>query len=102
MLSLEDLMQQRVTSVSRKPQRLSQAAVFVITAEDIHRSGVLTIADALRMVPRLDVARIDANKWAIQELMEYMIFEEQDFETLYLHKQMDIFLARKNHLNQAR
>lgn len=102
-LSLEELMQQRVTSVSRKPQRLSQAAaVFVITAEDIHRSGVLTIADALRMVPRLDVARIDANKWAIQELMEYMIFEEQDFETLYLHKQMGIFLARKNHLNQAR
>jgi len=66
-LSLEDLMQQKITSVSRKLQRLSQAAaaVFVITAEDIHRSGALTIADALRMVPGLDVARIDANKWAI-------------------------------------
>lgn len=66
-LSLEDLMQQKITSVSRKPQRLSHAAaaVFVITAEDIHRSGALTIADALRMAPGLDVARIDASKWAI-------------------------------------
>ena len=66
-LSLEELMQQKVTSVSRKPQRLSQAAaaVFVITAEDIHRSGALTVADVLSMVPRRDLARIYANKWAI-------------------------------------
>ena len=66
-LSLEELMQKTVTSVSRKPQRLSRAAaaVFVITAEDIRRSGALSIAEALRLAPGLEVARINANQWAI-------------------------------------
>ncbi|MBL8792429.1 MAG: TonB-dependent receptor [Planctomycetia bacterium] len=43
----------------------SPAAVYVITAEDIERSGQRTIPDLLRMVPGLEVARIDANKWAV-------------------------------------
>src|SRR5262249_51333915 len=43
----------------------SPAAVYVITAEDIRRSGMRTIPDLLRMVPGVDVARIDANKWAV-------------------------------------
>ncbi len=66
-LDLEELMQIEVRSVAKKPQKLSEAAaaVFVITADDIRRSGVLTIAEALRMVPGLDVARINANQWAI-------------------------------------
>lgn len=65
--SLEDLMNIEVTSVSKKEQRLSHtaAAVFVITQEDIRRSGATTIPDLLRMVPGVDVAQIDANKWAI-------------------------------------
>jgi iron complex outermembrane recepter protein len=56
-----------VTSVSRKPQKLSEtaAAVFVISNEDIKRSGVTSIPEALRMAPGVQVARIDANKWAI-------------------------------------
>ena len=56
-----------VTSVSRKPQKLQEtaAAVFVISNEDIKRSGVTNIPEALRMVPGIQVARIDANKWAI-------------------------------------
>lgn len=56
-----------VTSVSRKPQKLSEtaAAVFVISNEDIKRSGVSSIPEALRMAPGVQVARIDANKWAI-------------------------------------
>lgn len=66
-LSLEDLMDIRVTSTARRPQSVAEtpAAVFVITHEDIRRSGVTSIPDALRMVPGLQVARIDANKWAI-------------------------------------
>ncbi len=66
-LSIEDLMNISVTSVSKKPQRVSEAAaaVFVITREDIRRSGVTTIPDALRMVPGVEVASIDANKWAV-------------------------------------
>src|SRR5580704_17638492 len=65
--SLEDLLNIQVTSVSKKEQKLSQtpAAVFVITQEDIHRSGALNIPDLLRMVPGLDVAQINANTWAI-------------------------------------
>jgi iron complex outermembrane receptor protein len=66
-LSLEALMSLSVTSVSKKEEKLSQApaAVFVITQEDIRRSGVTTIPEALRMVPGMEVAHIDANKWAI-------------------------------------
>jgi len=66
-MSLEQLMNIKVTSVSRKPQKIADvaAAVFVITQEDIRRSGVTSIADALRMVPGLEVARIDSNKWAV-------------------------------------
>ncbi|MEW6490055.1 MAG: TonB-dependent receptor [Thermodesulfobacteriota bacterium] len=66
-LSLEDLLAVEVTSVSRKPQKLSDtaAAVFVITREDIRRSGATSIPEALRMAPGLQVARIDANKWVV-------------------------------------
>ncbi|MDY6974103.1 MAG: TonB-dependent receptor plug domain-containing protein, partial [Thermodesulfobacteriota bacterium] len=66
-LSIEDLLKLEVTSVSKKREMLSEAAaaVFVITQEDIRRSGATSIPEALRMVPGLQVARIDANKWAI-------------------------------------
>jgi iron complex outermembrane receptor protein len=60
-------MNMEVTSVSKKDQELSKAGavVFVITQEDIRRSGAANIPDLLRMVPGADVAQIDANKWAI-------------------------------------
>lgn len=66
-LSLEELMDITVTSVSKKEQKISQAAaaIFVITQEDIRRSGVTTIPEALRMAPGVEVAQVDANKWAI-------------------------------------
>jgi len=56
--SLEDLMNIEVTSVSKKEQKLSKtgAAVFVITQEDIRRSGATNIPDLLRMVPGADVS----------------------------------------------
>lgn len=65
--SLEDLLNIQVTSVSKKEETLSRAAaaVFVITQEDIRRSGATNIPDLLRMVPGLDVAQINANTWAI-------------------------------------
>ncbi len=57
----------RVTSTARRPQTVAEsaAAIFVITQDDIRRSGVTSIPEALRMVPGVEVARIDANKWAI-------------------------------------
>jgi iron complex outermembrane receptor protein len=66
-LSIEQLTQVEVTSVGRKDQNLSQvaAAVFVITAEDIRRSGVANVPELLRMVPGIQVAQIAANIWAI-------------------------------------
>jgi iron complex outermembrane receptor protein len=66
-LSVEDLMNVEVTSVSKKEQKLSQtaAAIFVITQEDIRRSGANNIPDLLRMVPGVNVAQINSNIWAI-------------------------------------
>jgi iron complex outermembrane receptor protein len=65
--TLEELANIQVTSVSKKEQELSKtgAAVFVITQEDIRRSGMMNIPDLLRMVPGVDVARVDSNTWAI-------------------------------------
>lgn len=66
-LDLEDLLSMEVTSVSKKKQQLNEtaAAIFVITQEDIRRSGVTSIPEALRLAPGIQVAKIDANKWAI-------------------------------------
>jgi len=66
-MSIEDLMQIEVTSASKKPQRVSDAAaaIFVITQEDLRRSGATSIPEALRMVPGLEVARINSGNWAI-------------------------------------
>ena len=66
-MSLEALMNIEVTSVSKKPEKqtAAAAAIYVISNADLRRWGVTTIPDALRRVPGLQVARIDANKWAI-------------------------------------
>ncbi|MBL0709412.1 MAG: TonB-dependent receptor [Colwellia sp.] len=66
-LDLEDLLAVEVTSVAKKKQKLNEvaAAVFVITQKDIQRSGVTSIPEALRMAPGIQVAKMDANKWAI-------------------------------------
>ncbi len=66
-LSLEQLLSVEVTSASRKAQSLSDvaAAIFVISAEDLRRSGVTSIPEALRMVPGVHVGRIDDNRWAV-------------------------------------
>ena len=66
-MSIEDLMNIEITLASRKQQKLfkTPTAVYVITNEDIRRSGASTIPDLLRMVPGMEVARINSNKWAI-------------------------------------
>jgi iron complex outermembrane receptor protein len=66
-LSLEELANVVVTSVSRRPERLSDvaASAFVITNEDIRRSGATSLPEALRLAPNLQVARADANQYAI-------------------------------------
>ena len=66
-LSLEDLLSVEVTSVAKRAQPLhdAAAAIFVLNQRDIRRSGASSLPEALRLVPGLHVARIDANKWAI-------------------------------------
>lgn len=65
--TLEDLLNMEVTSASKKEQAVfrTAAAVHVLTNEDIRRSGVASIPEALRLVPGLQVATIDGSKWAI-------------------------------------
>ncbi|WP_157616926.1 TonB-dependent receptor [Rhodanobacter sp. Soil772] len=66
-LSLEELGNIQITSVSKKPERLSDAAasVFVITADDIRRSGARNLPEALRLAPNLQVAEASAVGYAI-------------------------------------
>ncbi|MEQ1743571.1 MAG: TonB-dependent receptor [Candidatus Nitrotoga sp.] len=66
-LSLEELMQVVVTSVTKKEQTLRKtaAAAFVIQAEDIRRSGATNIPEALRLAPGVQVSALGNNKWAV-------------------------------------
>lgn len=66
-LSIEELANIQVTSVSKRPERLQDApaAVFVITADDIRRSGADTLPEALRLAPNLHVARINGYAYSI-------------------------------------
>ena len=66
-LTLDQLSNIQVTSVSRRAERLADASasVYVISADDIRRSGVTTLPEALRLAPNLYVARADANRYAV-------------------------------------
>lgn len=66
-MSVKELMQIEVSSVARKQQTLarSAAAVYVITREEIRRSGYGTVPDVLRLAPGLHVAQVGGHTWAI-------------------------------------
>jgi len=66
-MSLEQLMNVQVTSVSRRPQKLIEAAaaIQVISNEDIRRSGATSLPEALRLAGNLEVAQINSHDWAI-------------------------------------
>jgi iron complex outermembrane receptor protein len=66
-LTLEELSELPVTSVSGRPQSLrsAPASVYVITGEDIRRSGATSLPEALRLAPNLQVARLSASQYAI-------------------------------------
>ncbi|HUK47333.1 MAG TPA: TonB-dependent receptor [Terriglobales bacterium] len=66
-LTLEQLGNVEVTTTSKEPEQLwkTSAAVYVLTSEDIRRSGATSIPEALRLVPGVEVARIDSNQWAV-------------------------------------
>ena len=66
-LPLEDLLKIEISSASRKVQQVQEvpAAVFVISRDDIERSGARSIPEALRLAPGVEVARIANNRWAV-------------------------------------
>ena len=66
-LTVEELMNVEVTSVSRRAERLSQtaSAIQVVTQEDIRRSGASSLPEALRLASNLQVAQVDSRQWAI-------------------------------------
>src|SRR6266436_3082149 len=66
-VTLEQLGQIEVTTASKRPVKVSRtpAAIYVVTQEDIRRSGATSIPEALRLVPGVEVARIDSVKWSV-------------------------------------
>jgi iron complex outermembrane receptor protein len=66
-MSIEDLMNLEVTSGAKREEPLQRtaAAIFVITSEDIRRSGATNLPDVLRMAPGLEVAQVNGNVWAV-------------------------------------
>lgn len=66
-LSLEDLMNIEVVSVSKRVEKLAQtaSAIQVITRDDIRQSGVTSVPEALRLAPNLQVAQVNSSQWAI-------------------------------------
>lgn len=66
-LSLEQLGDIQVTTASKEPEKIWQtpAAIYVITQADIRRSGATSIPEVLRLVPGVEVARIDSDHWAV-------------------------------------
>jgi iron complex outermembrane receptor protein len=66
-MSLEELGNVEVTSVSKSAQTLTSApaSIYVITQEEIHRSGVLSVPEALRLAPNLQVEQINAQEYQI-------------------------------------
>ena len=66
-LSLEQLGNVEVTTASKEPEQVwkTPAAIFVITQDDIQRSGATSIPEALRLAPGVEVAQIDSSKWSI-------------------------------------
>jgi iron complex outermembrane receptor protein len=78
-LSLEDLMQVEVTSVSKKPQKLANvpAAVHVISADDIRFSGANSLPEVLRMAPGIDATRHSGNRWSVSARAFADVFAEK-------------------------
>jgi iron complex outermembrane receptor protein len=66
-LSLDQLFDLEVTTVSQKPESLSKtaAAIHVVTQSDLHQMGALSIPEALRDIPGVEVARVDSRQYAI-------------------------------------
>ena len=91
-VSIEDLMKIEITSAAKKEQRAEDvpAAVFVITQDDIRRSGLRSLPELFRLVPGMQVAQVNSNKWAISargfnDLFSNKLLVLIDGRSLYTH-----------------
>jgi iron complex outermembrane recepter protein len=77
--TLEELMSIEITPASRHEQRVEDvpAAVYVISRDEIRRSGITSIPELLRLAPGVQVAQINSNKWAVSA---------RGFNSLYSNK----------------
>ncbi|ORJ59833.1 TonB-dependent receptor plug domain-containing protein [Geothermobacter hydrogeniphilus] len=89
-LNLEELLNVEVTSAARRPQGIydTAAAIYVISQEDIRRSGATSLPEILRMVPGIQVARINSSVWAVSarglnDRFANKLLVMQDGRTLY-------------------
>ena len=66
-LSLAELGNVQVTTTSKEPEQIwkTSSAIYVLTQEDIRRSGATSIPEVLRLVPGVEVARINSNSWSV-------------------------------------
>jgi outer membrane cobalamin receptor len=66
-LSLDELINIQITSVSKKEEKLDDAAaaISVLNNDELRRSGATSVAEALRLIPGMDVAQINSSQWAV-------------------------------------
>jgi iron complex outermembrane recepter protein len=115
-LTLEALMNVEVTSVTKQRTRIADApaAIYVVTEEDIRRSGAVNVPETLRMVPGMTVSRVSASQWAVSsrgfhDLYNKSLLVVQDGRTLYnpffsgvLWDQQETLLADLNRIEVVR
>jgi iron complex outermembrane receptor protein len=97
-VSIEDLMKIEITSAAKKEQRAEDvpAAVFVITQDDIRRSGLRSLPELFRLVPGMQVAQVNSNKWAVSargfnDLFSNKLLVLIDGRSLYTHAFAGVF-----------
>lgn len=103
-MSLEELMNTKVISVSKREENYYDvaAAVFVITNEDIRRAGARSIPEALRLAPGVEVARVNSNQYAIAIRGQNDLFSDKllvlmDGRTLYTPTTSGVFWLTQNY-----
>jgi iron complex outermembrane receptor protein len=106
-VSIEDLMRIEITSAAKKEQRAEDvpAAVFVITQDDIRRSGLRSLPELFRLVPGMQVAQVNSNKWAVSARGFNGLFSNKllvliDGRSIYTHSFSGVLWAAEDLLLQ--
>ena len=104
-LSLEELLNLEVISVSKRPEKINEAAsaIQVITQMDIIRSGAKTLAEALRLASNLQVAQVNSSQWAISargfnNVLANKLLVLVDGRTIYTPLYAGVFWDVQNYL----